>query len=146
MSNRVVKKERNSSLELLRILCMLCIISAHYYGHGGYSTLTYGSLSAGNIFIQVTSMFGRISCSVFALISGYFLVSAERKNHYRKIVPLIAEMTFYSIVICLVMKTIVPVAGKDILQSFFPLMWGGELVRSILYPAILNCSLYQSMA
>lgn len=67
-------KERNSSFELLRIICIILIIAHHYSVHGGYDSFIYNNISFGTIFIQGLSMFGRASCSVFAMISGYFLI------------------------------------------------------------------------
>lgn len=79
MSSKLIKKERNSSLELLRIICIILIIAHHYSYHGGYDGVTYENLSAGVIFIQIIGMFGRMACSIFALISGYFLINANKK-------------------------------------------------------------------
>ena len=96
---------RNSSLELLRIICMLLIIAHHYSVHGGYGELTSASLSGGSIFIQILSLYGKLSCTIFILISAYFLVDAP-EIRYKRIIPLVAEMFFYSFVIMIIMYSL----------------------------------------
>ncbi len=120
------RDKRNSSLELLRIICIILIISCHYYGHGDYKAFTYDNLTHGVIFIQMISMFGRASCSVFALISGYFLVNSELSiKYYIKIIPLVFELFFYSIAIWIIMYITksVPISMSQTVRSFFPLFW-----------------------
>lgn len=117
---------RNSSLELLRIICMVLIITHHYSVHGGYGTFSAGDLSGGVIFIQLLSLFGRPSCSVFAIISGYFLINSRGGViYYKRIFPLIFEMHFYSIVIWLIMLIThaVPVTFSQTVKAFFPMLW-----------------------
>lgn len=120
---------RNSSLELLRIICILLIIAHHYSVHGGYNEFTSLSLSAGGVFVQVLSAFGRLSCTIFILISAYFLIDVPR-IHYRKIVPLVIEMFFYSIVIMLIMYSldIAPINAENTLASLCPVIFGNWFV------------------
>ena len=125
-----IKKERNSSLELLRIICIVLIIAHHYGIHGGYEEYTYEAIPSGWMFIQGISMFGRLACAVFALISGFFLIHAGKERHYRKLVPLIAAMTFYSVLINAVCAVtgFGEVTTKMTLRSFFPDFWGNWYV------------------
>ena len=115
---------RNSSLELLRIICMLLIIAHHYFVHGDYDEVTYKTVSAGYIFLQAFSMFGRPACSVFALISGFFMIDSACKKHYRRIVPIISQMLFYAITILTVTWIIDPSAmpSGSIFSSILPMM------------------------
>ena len=119
------KKERNSSLELLRILCIILIIMHHYHVHGGFPSPGWENFSIPYTFIQIAGLFGRASCAVFALITGFFLISSNGKNHYRKVVTLIAEVVFYSVVIAFILYIfkLVPLTPKDLIKSFFPLFW-----------------------
>lgn len=64
------KTERESGLELLRILCMLFIVADHYAGQSGaavYDTLPhalfYAALGAGS----------RLGCDLFAVLGAWFL-------------------------------------------------------------------------
>ncbi len=128
-----IKRERNSGIELLRIICMVFIIAHHYWVHGGYPELTYHHLSAGMIFVHMSGMFGRVANSIFMLISGYFLITSDTKNHYRKIVPLVGEMIFYSVIINVVYLLINPVpfvrgGVKGVIKSFLPFFYGNWFV------------------
>lgn len=122
--------ERNSSIELLRIICILLIIAHHYFVHGGFEKFSYASIGCNTIFLQILSMFGRCSCSIFALITGYYLINSKRENHYKKIFPLIGEMYFYSILIWIIFYSfkLVPISKMDTLKSIFPIFFGNWYV------------------
>ncbi len=116
--------ERSSGLELMRILCMLLIVTGHYGVHGGYDVFTADNLSVGAVFVLALSMFGQASCSAFALISGFYMVERRRERHYRRIVPLAAEMVFYSLGIWLIsLLGGRPLSLTDGLKAFFPFLW-----------------------
>lgn len=125
LDNNVVKK-RDSNIELLRIIAILLIIMYHYSVHGGYENFSYSTLTGGQIFIQIMGLFGRASCSIFALISGYYLITKKDKNHYKKIFPLIADLYFYSIILFAIVYffKLTPVSIKDAIKAFFPIIFG----------------------
>ena len=91
----VEKNERNSSIELLRILLGFAVIILHfnYYpgGCGGAVELTAGAT-------QIVLMFLEILCicavNVFVLISGYFGVKTEKINFSRLIKLIIQTVAF----------------------------------------------------
>lgn len=99
-------KKRNSSLELLRILCMIAIIFHHYSFHGGYDNFSADTFSLGVLYIQEISMFGKIACSIFALITGYFFISKEMKisESIKKIAHMFTVMLFYGALIAIVLE------------------------------------------
>lgn len=70
-------KQRNSGIEFLRIICILSIIFHHYYEHGGFPVFGVKDLSYSTVYLQCISMFGRAACSVFAIITGYYLINSE---------------------------------------------------------------------
>lgn len=74
---KINTKERNSSIELLRIICMLLIIAHHYSIHTNFSQSSADMIIANRVFLQIFGSFGKVSCSIFALISGYYLVTSE---------------------------------------------------------------------
>ncbi len=74
------------------------------------------------MFVQCLGLFGRLSCSIFILISGFYMVEQKAEDHYRRIDPVMAEMVFYSLTIWL---ALVLVGGRP----FFP--WG-EAVNAFL--------------
>lgn len=94
------RAERNSSIELLRILAMLFIVLSHACGHGGIDR-TSAPLTFNKLFLQWGSM-GGVGVNIFILISGYFLCEKEFKR--TSISRLLAQVWFYSIAIFLVCK------------------------------------------
>lgn len=93
--------ERNSNIELLRIIAMIMIIAHHliYYGVMQY----YNPIIALNVYKQGTVMNktlsqfllsgGLIGVNIFFLIMGYFGIQSNRI----KILPIIKDTVFYSI-------------------------------------------------
>ena len=98
----------------------------HYSVHGGYENFSYSTLTGGQIFIQIMGLFGRASCSIFALISGYYLITKKDKYHYKKIFPLVADLYFYSIILFAIVYffKLTPVSIKDTIEAFFPIIFG----------------------
>lgn len=93
-----MEKKRNSGLELARIVCMLLVIALHYGVHGEYGVLTSADVGGNMFFVQAISMFGRMACSVFVLISGYFLVDKTSVDRV-KYALVIFDVAFFTTVI-----------------------------------------------
>ncbi|MBQ1992433.1 MAG: acyltransferase, partial [Clostridia bacterium] len=71
------KKERQSGIELLRIIAMLQIIYLHLYQYGG---LRAGSANAGDLDRFATLFiwsFCRAPVDIFIMITGYFMITAK---------------------------------------------------------------------
>lgn len=139
----IMSKKRNSSFELLRIICMFLIIAYHYAGHGGYGTFSLNNLSASVVYIQILSLFGRLSCSIFAMITGFYMVDRVDNKHYRKIIPIAAQLIFYSVLILAVVYVYDSslIGLKEIIKSLFSVIWGNWYVVNymiffLLIPAI----------
>ena len=118
-STKIYKKQRQSNFELLRIIAIIMIIMCHYYGHGG------GSESEKNLILKtIFGCFGCIANNIFLLITGYFLVKSN--VNYKKIIKLILEMFFYSIVIDIIFYgfKIVPFDIKNFAKSLLPIIYG----------------------
>ena len=125
------REKRNSSFELLRIICMLLIVAHHYFVHGNFANPTYTGLSVEYVFLQIFSMFGRPACTIFAMITGFFMIDSSGKNHYRKLVPIIAQMFFYAI---LIVAIVCPLGVREfslesILKGLVPIVWGNWYVK-----------------
>lgn len=140
------KHARNSSLELLRIICILLIIGHHYCAHGGYAPFSAGTLSPGAVFVQSLGMFGRLSCSVFILITGFCMAEHTAEGHYKRIVPVAAEMIFYSVVIWLgfVLLGGRPLTVTEALNAFVPFFHGNWFLvyYLVFYPFIPFVNLF----
>lgn len=118
---RIIKKERDTNIELLRCLAMIAIIGCHMIAHSG---IEYSSFSINSAFASVLTIGGTIGDNLFVLITGYFY----QKNGFsiKKIALLIIEVSFYStvlyIVSCLVGATTFSI--KYLVQSMVILLSG----------------------
>lgn len=87
------KQERDSGIELLRIIAMFLIVMHHYVLHGGFGL--GGRLDMNVAWIRLLSLGGKWGVDVFVLITGYFLVTSSADT--RKILKLILQISFYSV-------------------------------------------------
>ena len=84
---------RKSNLELLRILCILFIVSYHFvYQSGIFYTRTFKEV----LFYYSISGLGRNACSVFVIIGAWFLVDREFK--FSQVFNLYFTFIFYTFV------------------------------------------------
>lgn len=97
MTTLTKKKERNSSLELLRVVAMLMIIAHHFAVHGGFDFPT-DSITGNRLWQQFIFMGGSLGNNIFVLISGYFLINSNGVM-VSKIFNLWLKVFFYSVVI-----------------------------------------------
>ena len=97
----VIKKERDSNLELYRIITMLLIVAHHYVVNSGLLQLMQTSETTfNNVFLYVFGMWGKTGINCFMLITGYFMCKSSIT--LRKFLKLILEVEFYKIVIYLI--------------------------------------------
>ena len=66
-------KERDSSIELLRIASMFSIMLCHLASHGGIA-FDGNVISIPRLWYNFIAMGGNVGSAVFVLISGYYLV------------------------------------------------------------------------
>lgn len=120
----LVKKPRNTSFELLRILCMLLIVSSHFLGHGKWIDNMQGvNLVLGHI---LQSVF-RPAVNLFVMISAYFLSTSKSTDvNWKKIGKLYLQVYVYSAV--LYVSTLVSgdyqFSSTTLLQTIFPVITG----------------------
>ncbi len=93
--------ERQSSLELFRILTMILIIAHHYVIRSGLSAqdgpISANPTSLHALLVLFFGAFGKTGINCFVLITGYFM--CEKNISLRKFLKLLCEMMFYQIVI-----------------------------------------------
>lgn len=112
------KKERNSNIELLRILCMLILIIHHCVLHGGAVNMDLCSNREIAIFFVPA---GKIAFDAFVAISMYFLVDQDFRTN--KFVKTWFLVLFYSVAFAFLACAFgVSVSRKEILASFFPII------------------------
>jgi len=95
------EKKRQANFELLRIIAMMMVIVLHYIVKGKMSVKLSVDGSITNHLWWLIQGFCNVAVNVYILISGYFLVNAQWK--ISKLVKLVCQVLFYSIVVGLVM-------------------------------------------
>ena len=97
--NKPIKKERDSNLELYRIITMLAIVAHHYVVNSGLTSAN-GALyqhptSLRTLFLLIFGAFGKTGINCFLLITGYFMCKSQITC--KKFVKLFAEVVFYDV-------------------------------------------------
>lgn len=112
-------KERNSSIELLRILSMLMVLTLHYLNFGGFLGNVYPS-DRNYYLVWMLEGFSLVAVNCYVLISGYFMVTAKFK--WSRIIRTWAIVWIYSIGIYLICVVIgfTEYQKQDFLYSLFP--------------------------
>ena len=117
-----MKKERNSNIELLRILSIIFIVISHYCVHGA-GRIAISSLNIGiNRFILEVFTLGNLGTVLFVLISGYYLINSD-KFKLKKLIHLIFQVLFYSVLIYLLfcLFRLNTFSIKGLITSFLPI-------------------------
>lgn len=94
-------KKRQANFELLRIVAMLMVITLHYIVKGKMSVKLSVDSSVENHIWWLIEGFCNVAVNAYVLISGYFLVDA--KWHVNKVIKLVCQVLFYSIIVGVVM-------------------------------------------
>ena len=121
----LMKKPRETNLELFRIITMLLIIAHHYVVNSGLtasdSLLWQDVTSAKSIFLLLFAAWGKTGINCFVMITGYFMCTSCMTA--KKFAKLLLEVMFYKVVISLIFA----IAGyemfsvKDFLISLIPI-------------------------
>ena len=132
-------KQRDSNIELLRIVSMLMIVAYHLISNGLLKfngNGTYDIWANGSVMNKIFSAFfypgGAVGNMLFFMITGYFLAGCNKVRSFKTIVT---ETIFYSSGLCLLflfLKYGIKIAihnyggGKTMLSSFFLPVTGGR--------------------
>ena len=117
---------RNSSVELLRCLCIVLIIAHHYVFHGDIPALSAETWCAGRVFLQVIMLYGKTACNVFAILTGYYMSVSACRDHYKKWTAYYMQVLFYSLGCLFAMYILAGVksGARQLLHAAFPLVYG----------------------
>lgn len=108
MGTTINKMERNSNIELFRVLVMLGIVAHHFVVNSGVQEmLTCNYSDWRSMFLWLFGAWGKVGINCFVLITGYFMCFSQIS--LRKFLKLVFEIEFYRIAI----YTLFLLAGKD---------------------------------
>lgn len=117
MEKIVIKKQRDSNIELCRIVSMMMIIAHHAVVHGG------GLQGGGKWMAYAFIPGGKICFDTFIAISCWFLVDQQFKSE--RFIKMWLEVLFYSIITTLVALCLGSVLSrKEIFSAFLPITGG----------------------
>ena len=89
-----VTKERDSNLELYRIIVMLSIVAHHYVVNSGLlEIMSNNPTSFRNMFFYLFGAWGKVGINCFVLITGYYMCKSAIT--WRKFLKLLLEILFY---------------------------------------------------
>lgn len=138
-------KERNSNIEILRILAMMSVVALHYVHQdlGGVEVLASFPNSTW-FFVAAVRGFALPMVNTFVLITGYFTITSNRLN-VRKMINLLLIVIYYGVInyiYGLIVTKTVSLSLNSFCQSVFPFFYGGAwfiktyIVLSLLSPFI----------
>ncbi|SDA65720.1 Surface polysaccharide O-acyltransferase, integral membrane enzyme [Lachnospiraceae bacterium G11] len=99
-----VKSKRIPSIEVLRSLAMFMVITMHYLDKGKVNISLGETQTIWSVLGWLLHSFCIVAVNCYVLISGYFLV--ESKFRWQKLVELVSQVLFYSILVPIVMFAI----------------------------------------
>ena len=117
-------KQRNSNLELFRIITMLLIVMHHYVVNSGLAAeigpMYSSPMSWRSLFLFIAGAFGKTGINCFVLITGYFMCKSNITG--KKFIKLVLEVLFYRIVIgaIFMITRYEPITLKSILTMLLP--------------------------
>lgn len=129
------KAERQSNLELLRIIAMLLIVAGHFAVQGG---LIWAAAGKNQLFIMLAGSGQRVAVNMFLMIGAWFMVDAEFRAS--RILKLYGETAFYAVTITLLMVlSRADVPKQDIVRVAMPFfgrpLWFASAYISLLAAA-----------
>lgn len=129
------KKERESGIELLRIILMLQVVFLHVCCYGTYTE--FGTKAGGlhSLLYWIVMMLSRTPVYMYIVIMGYFMINKDltMKDTFKKIKSIYLVVFFYSVAIWLVVlvgqhfslawaKSAAAASGiDDIIRAFLPI-------------------------
>lgn len=139
------KTQRNSNIELLRLICMFFVVASHIPAFATTGIFSMG-LTLNKSILSLFRLGGGIGVDIFVLISGYFLINS--KFFLTRIVKLAAEVWIYSvslyIIMCLTGNASFSVS--DFVHSLLPITYNqywfitAYMIMSLFAP-LLNIAL-----
>ncbi len=128
-------KQRESGIELFRIITMLMIVAHHYLMNTDLSVKLYesASLSWNSLFLLLFGSGGKLGINCFVVITGYFICTS--RITLKKYLKLLLWVEFYKIAIFAIFL----ITGQQAisLKSLFSVLWSYTSVASSFTSAYL---------
>ena len=118
----IEKKERNSNIELYRIIVMLLIVMHHYVVNSGLLDEMFKTpLAPESIFLYLFGMWGKTGIDCFVLITGYFMCKSSISLY--KFVKLLLQIELYNVLFyCVFLYTgYITLSFSNIIQVINPI-------------------------
>lgn len=118
---------RNTSIELLRIISMIMIMFHHFAYHGNFE-LNFNEVTLPHLWYDFILMGGKVGVDIFVLISGYFLIeNTEKLFQPKKLLKFWGQVVFYSIMTYLlsVMLRLNAFEIKQLIKVCLPITYPG---------------------
>ena len=112
------KVDRSSKFEVLRIISMILIINFHIYIYTG-NDLSKTAFSLNFLLSSVLGLWGILGVDIFILISSYYLIDKKNEFKTEKLLKIIVETIFYSLVLLSIFSRtgVVKITIKEIIKS-----------------------------
>ncbi|MBE6119198.1 MAG: acyltransferase [Erysipelotrichaceae bacterium] len=128
------KVQRNSSIELLRIISIMGVIILHYNNAGiggGFGLVEHNSANYFYLMLSENLSIGAVN--VFIIISGFFL-SQTQNRRFIKIIDLIIQMVILRVVLYVIPSIVKqePIDGHTLFIKFLPIDYF-IILYSVLY-------------
>ena len=123
------KNQRNSSLEVLRIISTLLIVSWHYsiQFSGGSGGILGTKISMAHVFAIILGSWGQVGVNLFAIIGISFL---SKRNTFKtgKAIELVLETIFYGMIWAVIGKVFLglDISIVQIIKSVFTIITGAH--------------------
>ena len=118
---------RNTSIELLRIISMIMIMFHHFAYHGNFEW-NFNEFTLPHLWYDFILMGGKVGVDIFVLISGYFLIeNTEKLFQPKKLLKFWGQVVFYSIMTYLlsVMLRLNAFEIKQLIKVCLPITYPG---------------------
>lgn len=127
---------RQSNVELLRLAAMLMIVFSHFSAHSGF-LFPDGGATVNRLWLH-TIKGGNVGLDLFLLISGYFLITAER-FHTLRLLKLWFQILTYSLVLygIFVLTGAAPLTYLYVLVRCLPVAYNQWWFASMYLPLFL---------
>lgn len=111
---------RNSNIDMIRIVAMLLVVALHCMDYGGFIKLSEANLFL-SLFVSLNHTISICAVNCFALISGYLLTDCKKR--WNKLAGLWVEVCFYSAFFAVLFNIVFPkkVTLLSVCKSFFPI-------------------------